>query len=79
MTSLNVFLAVCVVSVDFLLCVLFQWTYADRRRAMAKKLAAQRAAMEEEKVRPFVVRSRKDGPLAHARLQRVRTRMAGVA
>ena len=29
MMSLNVLIAVCVVSMDFLLYVLFQWTYAD--------------------------------------------------
>jgi uncharacterized membrane protein YccC len=77
--SLNVFIAVCVLGLDFLIYVLFQWTYGDKRRAMQKKLAEQRKAMEVETSRPFLVHSRRGGAVTQARLQRVRERMAGVA
>jgi hypothetical protein len=74
--SLTVFIAICVLGLDFLLYVLFQWTYADKRRALQRKVSAQRKAM---KIRPFVVDSPKAGPLTRARLERVRARMAGAA
>jgi hypothetical protein len=79
MMSVNIFMGLCVLGVDFLIYVLFQWTYGDKRRAMQKKLAEQRKAMEVEKSRPFLVPSRKGGAVTQARLQRVRERMAGVA
>jgi hypothetical protein len=79
MMSLNVFMAICVVGVDFLIYALFQWTYGDKRRALQKKLAEQRKAMEVEGSRPFLVSSRRTGAVTQARLQRVRERMAGVA
>jgi hypothetical protein len=74
--SLTVFIAFCVLGLDFLIYVLLQWTYGDKRRAMQKKLAAHRAAMAPAKPRPFVV---KPGPVTRERLQRVRARMAGAA
>jgi hypothetical protein len=79
MMSVNIFMGLCVLGVDFLIYVLFQWTYGDKRRAMQKKLAEQRKAMEAEKSRPFLLPSRKGGAVTQARLQRVRERMAGVA
>lgn len=77
--SLNFFMMVCVIGVDFLIYVLFQWTYGDKRRALQKKLAEQRKAMEAERSRPFVVRPKRVGAVTQARLQRVRERRAGVA
>jgi hypothetical protein len=77
--SLNVFMVVCVLGVDFLIYVLFQWTYGDKRRAMQKKLAEQRKAMAAEGSRPFVVHPKQASAVTQARLQRVRERMAGVA
>ena len=79
MMSLNVFMAVCVLGVDFLIYVLFQWTYGDKRRALQKKLAEQRNAMEAERTRPFVLPPKSFEAVTQARLQRVRERMAGVA
>jgi hypothetical protein len=72
--SLYVFLSVCVLGMDFLIFVLFQWMYADKRKAMARKLAECRKA-EEKKVAPFVVHPR--GVVTQMRLQKVRERMAG--
>ena len=65
--SFYVFIAVCVLGLDFLLYVLFQWMYGDKRREIARKLAACR---ESGKVRPFV-RGRK----TEERLLKVRERM----
>jgi hypothetical protein len=40
--SLTVFLAICVLSCDFLLYVLFQWIYGEKRRNHARRNAARR-------------------------------------
>lgn len=73
--SLTIFIAVCVLGIDFLIYVLFQWTFADKRRALQKKLAEQRQALQSSPARPFLVTSRKVGPQTQARLQKVRERM----
>jgi predicted aldo/keto reductase-like oxidoreductase len=72
--SFILFVALCVVAVDFLIYVLLQWTYGDKRRAMAKKLAALRES-EKKKMRPFVVEAQSGGTLTQVRLQKVRERM----
>jgi hypothetical protein len=74
--SLSIFIALCIVGVDFLIYVLFQWTFGDKRRAMERKLAAQRAAMKEEGRGPVLVSSRKPGAETQARLRKVQERMA---
>jgi hypothetical protein len=40
--SLTVFLAFCILGCDFLLYVLFQWTYGEKRRKPARRSAARR-------------------------------------
>jgi hypothetical protein len=55
--SLTLFLGLCILGLDFMIYVLFQWTYGDRRNQMARKLAAYRSSMKEQAPRPFVVRS----------------------
>jgi hypothetical protein len=75
MMSLNVFMAVCVLGMDFLIYVLFQWTYGDKRRVLQKQLAEQRKAMKGERSRPFVVPSNRGGGVR----QTVKERMAGAA
>jgi hypothetical protein len=74
--SLTVFIAVCVLGLDFLIYVLFHWTFADKRAALQKRLTQQRQALQVESARPFLVSSRKVGPQTQARLQKVRERMA---
>jgi hypothetical protein len=76
MMSLTVFIAICVLAVDFLIYVLFQWTFGDKRRAMQKKLLDQRNALQQQPARPFLVSSSKPGLQTQARLQKVRDRMA---
>ena len=46
--SLNVFMAICILGIDFLIYVFFQWTYGDKRRAMARKIAAHRNALQQQ-------------------------------
>jgi hypothetical protein len=69
---MSVFIAICVLALDFLFYVLFQWTYGDKRRAMMKKVAEPRRALEAQERRPFVV---KHGAETQARIRKVRARM----
>jgi len=73
--SLTIFLGLCIVGVDFLIYALFQWTYGEKRSAIARRIAAQRNAVKEEAGRPFVVSSRKIAPETQKRLELVRARM----
>ena len=57
--ALTVFLALCILGVDFLIYVLFQWTWGDKRRAIARQVAAHRKALEGQPRRPFLVPSPK--------------------
>jgi hypothetical protein len=57
--SLTVFLALCVLGIDFMIYLLFQWIYGDKRRALTRKIAAHRNALAEPSPRPFLVTSRK--------------------
>ncbi len=53
--SLYVFLSLCILGIDFLIYVFFQWTYGDKRRATARKLAALRNPPNPQAPRPFLV------------------------
>jgi hypothetical protein len=55
--SLTVFLALCILGLDFMIYMLFQWTYGEKRRAIARKVAAHRKAFEEQSPRPFLVQT----------------------
>jgi hypothetical protein len=57
--SLAIFLTLCILGVDFLIYVLFEWTFGDRRRALQRKVQAQRLAMKEAP-RPTLVRNATD-------------------
>jgi hypothetical protein len=80
MNSLNLFITLGILGMDFLIFVLFQWTFGDKRRAMQRKLAAYRQA-QEPAGRPYVVSSHQPGmkprTVTQERLQKVRERMAG--
>jgi hypothetical protein len=60
--SLTVFLALCILGIDFMIYMLFQWTYGEKRRAIARQVAAYRKAREEQSARPFLVHSRRISP-----------------
>jgi hypothetical protein len=53
--SLDIFLMMCILGIDFMIYVFFQWVYGDKRRAIARKVAACRKTFNEESSRPFVV------------------------
>jgi hypothetical protein len=76
MSSLYLFITLSILGLDFLIFVLFQWTFGDKRRAMQKKLAAYRQAQQEVPARPYLVSSRKPGSVTQERLQKVRERMS---
>jgi hypothetical protein len=76
MTSLNLFLTLGILGMDFLIFVLFQWTFGDKRRAMQRKLAAYRQE-QEATGRPYLVSSSKPGVVTQQRLQKVRERTSG--
>jgi hypothetical protein len=40
--SLTVFLAICILSCDFLLYFLFQWVYGEKHKNHARRVAARR-------------------------------------
>jgi hypothetical protein len=61
MMSLNVFVTLCIVGIDFLVYFLFQWTYGDKRRAMARKLAAIRRASGPQSSGPLAVSAQSSG------------------
>jgi len=65
--SLTIFLALCILGVDFLIYVLFHWTFGDKRRAISRQLAAHKAALQEPSPRPFVVASRASAPRLESR------------
>jgi hypothetical protein len=60
--SLNIFLMLCILGMDFLLYVLFKWIYGDKRSAIARQVAACREALKEESPRPFLVTSQNTAP-----------------
>jgi len=49
--SLTVFLAFCILGLDFMIYVLFKLVYGDRRSVIARRVAAQRKAAEAEAAR----------------------------
>ena len=73
--SLYVFVGLCVVGVDVLIYILLQWMYGDTRRALAKKLEAQRSAMSPQRSQPFVVASHPHSTVTRQRLQKVKHRL----
>ena len=59
--SFAVFLALCVLGLGFMFYAFFQWTYGDKRSALARQIAANKNALNERAPRPF--------PVADTRLQ----------
>ena len=60
--ALTVFFALCILGIDFMLYVLFQWAWGDKRRAIARQVAAHRGAFDAQTRRPFLVPSPEAGP-----------------
>jgi hypothetical protein len=55
--SLNIFLMMCILGIDFMIYAFFQWVYGDKRSAITRQVAAARKELNEESPRPFVVTS----------------------
>jgi len=55
--GLTVFFALCILGIDFMIYALFQWTWGDKRRAIARQVAAHRKAFDTQPRRPFLVPS----------------------
>jgi hypothetical protein len=60
--SLNVFLALCILGLDFMIYVLFKLLYGDRRSVIARRVAAQREAARAEAAGLIFVPARKNAP-----------------
>jgi len=61
--SLTVFLALCILGLDFMIYELFQWTYGDKRSALARQLAAHKNVLAQQSPRPVLVAHQR--PLLH--------------
>jgi hypothetical protein len=81
--SATIFLAFCVLGCDFLLYVLYQFTYGEKRRGFSRKsTASKHTAMNQPDARPFLVASRRRtlGSQRHfpgARQQTLKSESAG--
>jgi len=53
--SLNIFFTLCILGIDFMIYAFFQWTYGDKRRAIARQVAAHRNAFNTESSRPSLI------------------------
>lgn len=60
--ALTVFLALCILGIDFMVYVLFQWTYGDKRDALTRQIAARRNALKEQSPRALIVASQEAAP-----------------
>lgn len=58
----SIFVAVSILGLDFIIYVLFKLLYGDKRKAIARRVAAHRNAIEEQPPRPFLVSSREAAP-----------------
>jgi hypothetical protein len=73
--SVTVFLAICILGCDFLLYVLYQFTYGEKRRGLSRRSKAPKhAAMNQPDARPFLVASRRSATGRDQRLHSMRQR-----
>jgi hypothetical protein len=69
--SLNIFFTLCILGIDFMIYAFFQWTYGDKRRAVARKIAAIRNASPPPP-RPFVISPQQPAPSPEPQIHRAR-------
>jgi hypothetical protein len=60
--SVTLFLAICILGIDFMVYALFEWSYGDKRKAIARQVAAHRNVAGEKPRGPFLVASRAGDP-----------------
>jgi hypothetical protein len=70
--SATIFLAFCVLGCDFLLYVLYQFTYGEKHRGLSRRSALPKSAMNQPDARPFLVASRRSAGGGIQRLQNMR-------
>jgi hypothetical protein len=51
--SLNIFLIICILGIDFMIYVLFQWIFGDKRKTIARQVALTRQTLSEQSPRPY--------------------------
>lgn len=61
--SFTIFLAFCILGLDFMIYVLFQWLYGDRRSVIARRVAQQRKAAQAEAAGLILFPARKSPPV----------------
>ena len=74
--SATLFLVFCILGCDFLLYVLFQWTYGERRRGLSRRSKAPKTAMNQPDPRPFLVAARRSAMGGGERRESVDERIA---
>jgi hypothetical protein len=74
--SATLFLAFCILGCDFLLYVLFQWTYGERRRGLSRRSEGPKTAINQPDPRPFLVAARRGARGGVERLGSVDERFA---
>jgi hypothetical protein len=57
--SLTMFLAFCILGLDFMIYAFFRWIYGDKRGELARQLAARKDALKEQSHRTFPLASQK--------------------
>jgi|SRR5580692_1143768 hypothetical protein len=74
--SATLFLGFCILGCDFLLYVLFQWTYGERRRGLSGRSQTRKTAVNQPDPRPFLVAARRSAAGRVERLESVGQRTA---
>ena len=59
--SLTVFMAICILGCDFMLYVLFQWLYGEKRRKHVRKSPSMNATPRMRESRPYLVKPEQSG------------------
>jgi hypothetical protein len=74
--SVTVFLAFCILGCDFLLYVLYQFTYGEKHRGLSRRSKAPKhATMNQPDARPFLVATRRGATARAHQLQNMRQRV----
>lgn len=58
---LTAFITICILGIDFMVYVLFQWTFGDKRRAIARKISSLRTQPNSSPAHPYLVTFRNRG------------------
>jgi|ERR1700722_982564 len=73
--SVTLFLALCILGCDFLLYVLYQFTYGEKRRGLSRRSkASKHATITQPDARPFLVASRRGATARGHQLRSMRRR-----